>query len=152
MNLINIIFSNITFFQISALLGGALFFFMVGIRELKNENLQGLLFLVIGVFFVSAHGFLLWDLTQGHSGIYQMNLWFWLIKFLAPTLIILSLAFGVFHLLAARFKVAFVKIMYGLALIGMLFMVGPAWPVYLQGLMVLIWCGLWFEAELKTAR
>jgi hypothetical protein len=119
---------------------------------LKNENFQGLLFLTFGIFFTGAHGFLLWNISQEPTAMYKLNLWLWLIKFLAPTLIVLSLGFGLFNLLAAHYRAAVVKIIYGLALIGMLLIVGPAWPIYLQGMLVIVWCGLWFEAELKTAR
>jgi hypothetical protein len=152
MNLISISFIDLTSFQLSALLASALFCFMVGLRELRHEDFFGLLYILIGIFFLSVHGYLLWNLPQDATPSGNIGFWQWLIQFLAPALIVLYLVFGAFSLMMARFRTAIIKLFFGLTLICYLFMLGPDWPMDVRGILVLIWSGLWFEVELETAR
>lgn len=138
-------------FQLSALLAAALFFAMAGLRELRREEYHGLFYIALSIFFLCAHGFLLWNSTQNIISVHNLGIWQWLIKFMAPALIVLFLVIGTFGLLTARIGVALIKILFGASLICCLFLLGAHWPADIQGILVLLWSGLWFKMELKTA-
>jgi len=145
---INQIFADGAYFQLTALLTGALFFAMVGIREMKNENLYGYLFAAISIFFLAIHAFFLLSLPDAVSPLNNLDFWPWLIAFFAPALITLYLVFGFFNMLMDKVRLGIVKIFFGLTLLCYLFMLGGSWPLDVKGIIVMIWCGLWFDVEL----
>ena len=147
------IFTGSSFLILSGLVAAALFFAMAGLREIKESCLEGLLFLALSLFFALAHFFLLFNTTSANCishAVAQPDFWGWLISLLAPALIVLYLGFGLFSLLAASFREALVKTFFGLTLACYLYMLGPHWPVDVRGILTLIWCGTWFNLELKT--
>jgi hypothetical protein len=148
------IFAGSSFLILSGLVAAALFFAMAGLREIKESCLEGLLYLALSLFFVLAHFFLLFNTTSANCishAVAQPDFWGWLISLLAPALIVLYLGFGLFSLLTARFREALVKTFFGLTLACYLYILGPHWPVDVRGILTLIWCGTWFDLELKTA-
>ena len=143
-----------SFAYLTGLVAASLFFAMAGIREIKKNCLEGLLYLALAVFFACAHAFLLFNAAAG-STIGQvesrLNLWYWLVLLLAPTLIGLFVMLGLFNFVTARIKDGLTKIFFGLALLYYLYLVGFYWPMDVKGILTLIWCGLWFNVELQTA-
>jgi hypothetical protein len=150
MHPISIAFSDLTYFQLSALLAGALFFSMAGLRELRKENYQGLLYLALSIFFLCIHGCLLWNLPPDASPFPNIGFWQWLIKLVAPALIVLFLLFGIFSLLRADFQASIAKILCGGILVFCLFIPRPQWPLAIQGILVLIWSVLWIKIEIES--
>lgn len=148
MQQISQIFADAAYFQLTALLTGALFFAMVGIREMRNENLYGYLFVAISIFFLAIHVFFMFNLSPSASPIHNLGLWEWLIAFFAPALITLYLVFGFFSMLFSKVRNGLVKIFFGLTLLCYLFMLGGSWPLDARGIIVMIWSGLWFDVEL----
>jgi len=142
------IFAEAAYFQLTALLTGALFFGMVGLRELRNENLNGYLFAAISIFFLAIHAFFLLNLTPTATLLNNLGFWEWLVAFFAPALITLYLVFGFFNMLMAKISTGMVKIFFGLTLLCYLFMLGGNWPLDARGIIVLVWSGLWFDVEL----
>jgi len=139
---------------LSGMVAAGLFFVMVGLRELKEGCLEGLLYLALAIFFAAAHIYLLYGASSGENinlAVSHVNLWGWLILLVAPALIALYLGFGFFSLLTARFREGMIKTFFGLTLICYLYMLGPHWPVDIRGILILVWCGMWFNLELKTA-
>ena len=145
------IFSDTAYIQLSALLAGALFFFMVGLRELKDGQFQGFLFAAVGLFFLTIHLIFLFTLPDGTSPLQNLNLWLWLTTFLAPALIVLYLLFGFYNFLMSAFNAGLVKVFFGLTLFCYLFMLGMNWPADVRGLIVLTWAVVWFNIEFRTA-
>ncbi|MEA2031264.1 MAG: hypothetical protein U9N55_06690 [candidate division Zixibacteria bacterium] len=43
------------------------------------------------------------------------------------------------------------KLFFGLTLLCYLFIVGPHWPADCKGIMAIIYGGVWFNLEMKTA-
>jgi hypothetical protein len=150
MESIGTIFSSYIGFQLSALLAGVLFFVMIGFRELKSEDFTGLVYILLAMFFLCIHGYLLWNQPADESAFHNIGFWQWLVRFLAPALIALYLVLGGFSFLMARYGAALVKILFGLLLMGLLFFLGGNWPIALRGTAVLVWSGLWFRVELRT--
>lgn len=149
------IFAGSSFLILSGLAAAALFFAMAGLREVRESCQEGLLYLALSLFFALAHFFLLFNTTSTNCisrAVAQPDFWSWLISLLAPALIILFLGFGLFSFLTARFREALVKTFFGLTLACYLYMLGPQWPVDVRGILILIWCGTWFDLELKTAQ
>lgn len=103
------IFADAAYFQLTALLTGALFFGMLGLRELRNENLYGYLFAAISIFFLAIHAFFLLNLPSAASPLNNLGFWEWLIAFFAPALITLYLVFGFFSMLMAKISNGLVK-------------------------------------------
>jgi multisubunit Na+/H+ antiporter MnhB subunit len=143
--LISNIFLEFASFELSALLAAALFFTTVGLRDLRREESQGLLYVILGLFFLFIHGYMLWNLPEEAMPLYDVGIWQWLVKYFAPALIALYLIFGVLSLFKERVRAGLVRIFFGLTLICYLFMIGPNWPLDVQGILVLIWGGWWFR-------
>jgi len=152
---IEYIFAGSSFLILSGLAAAALFFAMAGLREVRESCQEGLLYLALSLFFALAHIFLLFNTTSANCishAVAQPDFWGWLISLLAPALIVLFLGFGLFSFLTARFREALVKTFFGLTLACYLYMLGSHWPVDVRGILILIWCGTWFDLELKTAQ
>jgi len=147
-------FDTTALLQIMALLVGALFFAMAGLRELKNERPEGYFFLTLSVFFLMAHGYCICNLPPDLSVIPVsggLGIWQWLVNLLAPALIILLLVFGLFSLLMTRLWEGLVKIFFGLTLLCYLYMLGGSWPIDMRGILTVIYGSVWFHIELGTA-
>jgi len=145
---VNQIFADGSYFQLTALLTGALFFAMVGIREMRDDNIYGYLFAAISIFFLAIHTFFLLNLPATVSPLNNLAFWEWLIAFFAPALITLYLVFGFFNMLMSKMRTGMVKIFFGLTLLCYLFMLGGNWPLDARGIIVMIWSGIWFDVEL----
>jgi hypothetical protein len=145
------LFGDVTTWALSALLAAMLFFIMAGFRELKENHSEGLLFLVLGLFFFCGHFYCLWNHPFFSEQEAARNVWLWLTSFLAPALIGVFILFGLFSLAVLRFRPGMVKLFFGLTLLCYLSMLGPSWPADVRGILTLIWSGIWFEVEIGTA-
>lgn len=140
--------------QLYGLLAAALFFAMIGIRELRDERLDGLLFLAMAGFFALAHLFYLLQLPVDSplAGIVsQGEIWKWLAFVLAPVLIFLYLMFGLYSFVRYRFRDGLLKLFFGLTLLCYLYMLGQYWAVDVKGILTLTWTLIWLDVELGTA-
>ena len=140
--------------QLYGLLTAALFFAMVGIRELRDERLDGLLFVVMAAFFAIAHVFYLVQLPpeSALAGIItRVEIWKWLAFILAPVLIFLYLLFGLYSFVCYRFRDGLLKLFFGLTLLCYLYMVGQHWAIDVKGILTLTWTLIWLNVELGTA-
>ncbi len=146
---INTLFTSYGHFQLSVLLIGAFLFLMIAIRELRNEDMNGLLAMAFGFFFLSVHAILLWNLPNPITPD-NFSLWSWLTGFLAPALIVLYVVFGFFNLLTVRLGLGMVRLFFGLTLYCYLYMLGSCWPIDVRGILVLVWSGIWFNIGVKT--
>jgi hypothetical protein len=144
------IFSDYINFQLTALLAGVLFFAMIGFRELKSEDFTGLVYILLAMFFLCIHGYLLWDQSYENSNFQPVGFWQWAVRYLAPALIALFMVLGSVSFIMARYGAAIVKIFSGLLLVGLLFFLGVSWPIAMRGAAVLIWSGFWFRVELRA--
>ena len=158
MNMTNftyMIFDNLTFYMLSLMIAASLFFLMAGIRELKDQCFEGLLYITIAMFFIAAHTLLLLNLPIDNTLsmiLSRMNLWVWLSMIFAPALIFLFLLFGLYNFIMNNARLGLTKIFFGLTLICFLFMLGTDWPVDLKGIITFLFCIAWFDLELSTAK
>ena len=140
--------------QLYGFLAAALFFAMVGISELRNERLDGLLFIAMAGFFAVAHAFYLMQLPPDSplvGIISQAEIWKWLAFILAPVLIFLFLLFGLYSFVRYRFRDGLLKLFFGLTLLCYLYMVGQNWAIDVKGILTLTWTLIWLDVELGTA-
>ena len=139
---------------LAGLIAASMFFSMAGLRDLFRGYVEGLMYLVVALFFAVVHVYLLlsnlWAEFDAQS-LAQASVWGWLLTIAAPALIGLYLLLGVFNLVSARLKEAIIKLIFGLSLAAFLFVLGPNWPLDVHGVMILIWMGLWFHLEIKCA-
>ncbi len=146
------VFSDGFLLQLSALLAVAVFFLMVGIREVRDGNLQGFLFLTLAMFFLAAHVVQLIDLTTAGPGYHTpicLNAWTWLAAFLAPALIFLYLLRGLFGWVMSNWHEGLIKVFFGLTLLCFVYMIGYHWPADVRGILTFIWAALFFKVELE---
>jgi len=148
------IFANASTLLAIGLIAAVLFFAMVGIRELKDNQMQGFLFIVLSIFFACIHLFYLFNLPPDSfmaKPFANFGFWGWLAVLFSTALIGLYLAIGLFNFITSQVRSAALKIFFGLTLICYLYMIGGNWPVDVKGILTIIWGWLWFEIELKTA-
>jgi hypothetical protein len=151
MNYFEAIFTNFAYFQLAALLAGALFFAMTGIRALKDEHVHGFVYFLLSTFFFIVHGYLLFNLPPDNALLNGLNVQQWLFGIFAPVLVLLFVGLGIYNLLSANGTIALIKILLGLSLLGLLYMVGQSWSMDFRGIVLLVWSLAWFKLELKTA-
>lgn len=135
------------------LVTGSLFFLMAGLRSIRHNLLEGLLFLFLGLFFCSTHFLYLFNLPHGtliSLTSWRLDIFGWLVLFLAPALILLYLLFGLINFLLANFRNGLIKIFFGLTLICYLYMLGSSWPVDVKGIITLLFSLTWFEIEVLS--
>ena len=149
------IFADGSRLQLSGLIGLALFFLIVGFREIRDEQPEGYLYLTLSLFFLGIHAFFLTNLPNDglwEGSFPQFGFWTWLVLLLAPALITLFLLRGVFGFFAARSREGLVKVFFGLTLLCYLYMVGQSWPIDVKGILTIIWLTMLFKTELSVAQ
>ena len=142
-----------SYLLIFGLVAAAAFSTMIALRKIKEEGIEGFLFLVLAVFFAIAHGYILTNTRIAYftTLLKDLNFWGWLIFILAPVLIGLYIFFALHSFLSARLMDGSVKLFFGSTLLCYLYILGPNWAPDIRGILILIWCGMWFHLELKTA-
>ena len=145
------IFAETSLFQLSGLIGLALFFALVGIREIRDERPEGSLFLMIAIFLTIAHAILLNNLISTTETLGSLNSWSWLVSLLAPALIVLFLARGLFNFARYENSDGLVKLFFGLTLFCFVFMLGSNWPLDVRAILTLIWVVVLLKVELAIA-
>jgi hypothetical protein len=150
-------FSQASLYLLSALVAAALFFIMVGLRELADNQHEGYLYIVLGMFFMGSHFYLLLNLPayQGTDVGTVQNLalvWHWLVTIFAPALIGLFLLLGLYNFVITKVKLGLTKIFFGLSLTTFLFWLGQSWALDVKGVLTLLWTIVWFDVELETAK
>lgn len=151
---LDIIFSSVSFYHLCGLVAAGMFFLMAGVRELKSQRLEGLLYLTLGLFFIVAHIVYFASLPVDSPVSFltcQLDFWNWIIHVLAPVLIALYLLLGLYDFFKAELRAALVKAFFGLTLLCFLYMLGPDWPVDVKGILALVWSLVWFNVELESA-
>ncbi len=151
---LTIIFTRTAAIYLSALIAAALFFAMAGIREIRQEKLDGLLLVAVSIFLLMAHFYYLMNLPDKTPLGSPQNLamiWQWLVVVLAPGLVALYLVTGLFNFALKHVRAGLVKMFFGLTLVCFLYMLGETWAVDLKGIVTAVWCLLWFDVELETA-
>jgi hypothetical protein len=141
-------------FHLCALLAASMFFGMIGLRILRDEDLEGRLFIALSIFFFCAHLLYLVNLPPGNpltALASEADIWSWLVVLLAPVLITVYLPFGLHSFLQRRVRPGLVKVFFGLTLLCYLYMVGQSWPIDVKGVLTLIWCLTWLNVEFSTA-
>ena len=153
-NELTTIFAQTQAIYLSALIAGALFFGMVGLRELRDDSMEGFLYLVLSVFFLCTHFFYLSNLPDNTQLGSEQNLtifWSWLTQILAPALIILFVGIGIFNLTLLDFKRGAVKVFFGFSLALFLYLLGASWAADLKAILTVVWSLVWFDVEMETA-
>ena len=151
---INHIFAQGSYLFLAGLIVAALFFARTGLQELTRSVLEGLLYLALAVFFFCLHFYCLMNLTPfsylAHITT-ELNLWTWLLVFLAPGIIVLFLLHGILNLIASRAQAGLIKVFFGLTLFCYLNMLGAGWPVDARAILAICYSYIWFNLELRTA-
>lgn len=149
------IFADGTFLLLSAMLAGALFFLMVGLRDLLEEQVQGLLYLTLALFFIALHSLCFWTLPSEIT-LFPIadgaSFWSWLVGMAAPALVSLLLVLGIVSIFMARFREGLVKLFFGMTLFCYLYMIGPNWPLDAKGILTMVYGGAFLETELRFFR
>lgn len=151
---IEIMLSSSTFYMLAGLVAASLFFLMVGIRELQGERMEGLLYLVLSLFFAAVHLFYLFTLPIDNILTIvtaQLTFWDWSSLIFGPALIALFISFGLFAIIRTDSRAALMKIFFGMTLLCYLYMLGPDWPTDVRGIIVIVWSLIWVKVELVTA-
>ncbi len=154
---LNSIFGQASAYLLSALVAASLFFVMVGIREITDHQHEGYLYIVLGLFFLGAHFYLLWNLpayTDARAGSMQnlMLVWNWLATVFAPALIALFLLIGLYNFVITQVKIGLTKLFFGASLTAFLYWLGQSWAIDVKGILTLVWTLIWFDVELETAK
>jgi hypothetical protein len=147
-------FSDVTVYHNVGLISGILFFLMLGIRQIRDDQPIGYLLLTLSLILVIGHGYYLENLPKDHQLFHSTSgpvIFAWLIKLSAPALSLLFVLFGLLSLARSEYRASLIKIFFGLSLFSYLFLLGPAWPLDVRALVTLLWCLIWFDVELRTA-
>ncbi|MBI5266545.1 MAG: hypothetical protein HY851_04850 [candidate division Zixibacteria bacterium] len=135
-----------------ALLAGSLFLLVTGLRALRRENPEGFLYLTLALFLFLVHVFYISNFPDDSPVINPFadwSAWNWLVVLGAPSLILLYLTLGTYHLLALRVRQGIYGLFFGLTLLCFVYMIGGQWPTDVKGAVTLTWGTVWFNWELN---
>ncbi len=128
--------TDATIAQLIGLLIGALFFSVLGIREIADDRPEGFLLLTFGLFFAGGHCWLLF----GSDSLFRLSsVWDWFVLLLAPSLVLLFSVRGVVWALLRHRREALVRIFFGLTLFAFTTMLSQGWPVDVTGVIALFY-------------
>jgi len=138
------IFGHGTQLMLLGLVAAALFFLMAGLRDISSRQLQGMLFLALGGFFLVGH--FLFLASNGQSP----GFWSWLTGYLVPALVILFICFGTARVLMSSYRAGMYLLFFGLTLYSYQYLLGAAWPVDVKGIIALAYSGAWIDLGLRS--
>ncbi len=148
------IFYSGSYLLLTSFLAAALFFLMVGYREMREGHLEGLLLVSVAVFFTVAHVYYLLNIPAGSPfamAAGELSLWSWLAVLFAPALIALFVLVGLVNLLTHHNRLGLVKLFFGLTLLCFLYMLGPDWPQDVRGIVAGLYFFTWYNVEFAVA-
>ena len=151
--LLSDIFRDISYVTLVGLLLGAIFFVILGFREIREQSMAGVLYVVVGLFFLCSHFFYLTNIPPDSKGAFNtadMSAWLWLAALLAPAIIAMFVLQSTVSFLRARFKLAWVEVFFGLTLFCYLYMLGQEWPMDLKAAVTSLYLFAFFKVELTT--
>ena len=149
----DIINGNTSFYFLCVLLIAALFFMTLGIRKLRKKHYEGFLYLLVTLFLVMVHIFYLISIPLDNELSYltaQMNLWYWSVLMLAPSLIFLFIFFSFMNFVMNRYNIGAFNLFFGLSLLCFLFILGSDWPLVLKGVITFGFTFLYFKTEIRV--
>ena len=142
-------------FYLAGLLAASFFFGMIGLRFLKQELFEGLIFVAVAFFFFVANIILVLTESNGMvlslTGLLETAL-YWIVFIMGPAVIMLFIILGLYNLLKFEISESLCKIFLGIFLIMILFTVGFNWPELLKAGLVITFLFFWFSFELKDSR
>ena len=140
------------FFFLAGMVMAALFFAMIAIKQLRDNQFEGLLFAGLSLFFLAGHVVLLLGGSQGECFNFDisLNFWQWAILVLGPAVVLMYLLPGLINLVRLSFAEALLKFFFGITLIAFLYALGTGWPDDIRAMLVILYAVLWFNIELKT--
>ncbi len=148
------IFSLRTFIYLAGLIIATLISARIGIKELKQGHSDGSMYIVLALFFLSAHTVFLFA-SRAENTLFtyatQLNLWSWFIIMLAPALILLYLIHGIISLFQMKFSAGLAKLILAAVLASFLYLIGSNWAEFLKGGITIVLCATWFLIEIRTA-
>jgi len=146
------IYFNLSNLFLPGFIAISLSFALVGIKELKSRGFDGLVYIVISLFFIAAHFYFLFDhalrLPIG-SGFINIDTYLWLELFMAPVTITVFILQGLFGFIKTNFGNGMIKIFFGLTLFCYMYMLGAGWPIEIKCSMTLFWLVILFSLEIK---
>ena len=148
---LNETFANGTFWQLSGLVGLFLFFFLAGVREIRDDCAEGYLYLVIAIFLAVSHAVMLdsaLDCDPPIPPLANLNFWGWLVVLAAPALIVIFVVRSIVSFAMASGREALVKLFFGLTLLCFLYMLGTDWPTDVRGMLTIVWGAFLFKTEM----
>ena len=147
------IFAGGSWFQVTALLGVALFFAIVAVKELYHGFMEGYLYLMFSLFFGVAHAMVTVNaLTTGMlPGLNEFGVWTWLVSLLAPALCALFCLRALVSFFCLERRDGLIKLFFGLTLVCFLYMLGSQWPVDIRAILAVIWVAFLVKTELAPA-
>lgn len=142
-------------FYLAGLLAASFFFGMLGLRFLKQELFEGLIFIAVAFFFFIANIIMVLTDANGMeltlTGLLNTTL-YWIVFIMGPAVIILYVVIGLFNLLKFEISESLCKIFMGVFLIMILFTIGSNWPELLKAGFVITFLFFWFSFELKDSK
>jgi hypothetical protein len=151
--LLSDIFRDISYVTLIGLLLGAIFFVILGMREIREQSMSGILYVVIGLFFVCTHFFYLMNIPPDSKAAFNtadLSVWMWIAVILAPAIMAMFILQGVISFLRTRFKLASIEVFFGLTLFCYLYMLGQAWPMDLKAAVTCFYLFAFSKVELTT--
>jgi len=138
---------------LTGLIAAALFFTMHGVKELKMRQFEGILYIAMSGFFLFANILFIVSSGSNHSllgYIAQISVTGWVIILFAPALIFLYLLFGLFNFARYQFTEGAIKIFIGVAMVVLLYTLGPDWPELVKVSLIIVSSIIWFSFELTA--
>lgn len=153
MNKYAFVFQDSSYYLLVSLISLAMFFILAMFRKFKESIIEGILYAVISLFFITAHFFYLHYIPVNGNLSYfmtRLDMWHWLVYIFSPALIFIFLVIGLYNLVMNYIKIGMTKLFFGLTLLCYLFMLGSIWPDELKGIITIFFLIAWFELELRT--
>lgn len=146
------IFAHSAVIHLTILVAASLFFLMAGIRSVKEDEPEALLYLSLAFFFFIIHIFYLANFPKDSpiaSPLAKWSIWSWMVVLATPALVILYLVLGAVHCMFYRFRQGFYDIFFGGTLACYVYLLGEQWPLDVRAVLTLLWGLTWFKLELN---
>lgn len=146
------IYLSLSNFFLPGFVAVSLSFASIGLKELKNRGFEGLVYILLSLFFIAVHFYFLLNQSFGlpfSSGLINVNAYSWLKLCLAPVTVLVFILLGLYNIIKTSFKNGLIKIYFGLTLYCYLYMLGAGWPDGIKCSLTLFWLIVMFYLEMK---
>ncbi len=144
------IFTNMSALVLLGTIAASLFFLSIGLRETKNQFIEGVLYYGMSLFFAAIHFLYLFNIpadTSWAADVANIDFWGWTVSMFVPALITTLLLRGLIDLAGNQLQPGLYRLFFGTTLLCFVYLLGANWPTDSKAIIAAFYGFTWLDME-----